>query len=198
MKFLLLAASAVTFALTCQADPERSSFEPVGPLHSFKFDAPDGYYQEWNAQITCPVNALRATVQLSRYGKPTTEFEPGVNAYLYRGDEPNVEFAKLGFHATGFHPPFQITMSAGGPGTKAQKMTFSGMTGGASWFSFELRWADNGVIQGNVDGQHGSVKMPRGPKRIHILGFSGAGEVMIQLGYFHTKDPKKDPCEPIA
>src|ERR1700761_2132944 len=96
-------AIMVLVVLGGQANAEGAAFEAVGPPQTFDFDTPDGQYQAWDHQIACPVNALRATVHLTRYGKPTTEFQPGINAYLINGSEKDGQFAKLGFHATTFH-----------------------------------------------------------------------------------------------
>jgi hypothetical protein len=88
-------------------------------------------------------------------------------------------------------------MVASGSKTKTQKLTLARQTGNADWFSFELRWTNDGVVRANVDGQIDTVSMKGAPEQIHVMGFRGAGEVRIQLGYFRTKNPK-DPCRPLA
>lgn len=193
--------SVILMSTLMAATPLRSvdsgAFEPVGPLRKLEFDAPDGYYQAWDYRIVCPANGLRATVHLNRYGKATTAYQPGVNAYVLKGADPTASFAKLGFHAVRFAPPFLVTLAAGGPKAIPQKVTFIRQTGATDWFSFELHWTDDGVVRASVDGQDGTVKMREAPERIRILGFSGGGEVWTQLGYFRSTD-RKDPCRPIS
>jgi hypothetical protein len=190
-------ALSVFLVGTVQSSAMEPAFEPVGQIVKFDFDTPDGHYEEWNQDIVCPVNALRATVHFTRYGMPTTQFQPGVNAYLLSGEGNKIRLAKIGFHAMAFRPPFLVTMEAGDSKAAWQKLTLARQTGDSNWFSFQLVWSPDGTASGSADGQVGTVSMRTAPQRIHLLGFSGAGEVSIQLGYLKSND-RNDACRPVA
>jgi hypothetical protein len=190
-------AALVLLAAAIQAPVPDNAFEPVGRMATFDFDVPDGYFREWNRKIECPVNALRVTVHFTRYGKPATPYQPGVNAWLYSGDGAALRAGRIGFHAMAFRPPFLVAMTTGDSKRTWSRVTFTRQTGESGWFSFELHWLPDGTAIGSAGGQTGTVNMHAIPQRIHIVGFSGAGEMWIQLGYIPSK-ARNDVCRPVA
>jgi hypothetical protein len=172
-------------------------FEAVGEARNFPFDAPDGRYMHWETPVSCSVNAINGAVRFQRYGKPTTQWHPGITVFV-RYHEKSVErLVRLAFHARKYHPPFEVELSSAQVDlhTQAHRI-FQVRPGVNDKFSFSMQWNSVGDVAASVDGETHTFRMGMRPERVEINGSTGTGVVTFQLG--HIRSVKEGDCKPIA
>lgn len=172
-------------------------FEEATAAKSLRFDAPDGHYQTWSGQVSCPVNAIRGVAHFERYGRPTTIWHPGIIIFVRAGEGHSERHVRLAFHARKYRPPFAVDLDSGLDDTRTLgHATFRIRPGSDNGFSFLIYWNGSGEVAAEVGGEAHTLRIGQRPDRIQINGTTGAGSVGFQFG--HVSEGQHDECKPIA
>ncbi|HEY2071659.1 MAG TPA: hypothetical protein VGG48_19020 [Rhizomicrobium sp.] len=197
MRYAASFLAAVLFvSVGVAAASPADGFVPTGEPQTFSFDTRDGFFESDSRTLDCSVNAIRGTVHFARFGRPTTEWKPFVSVALRHGQGDAETYVALMALAAKFQPPFATKLAIGhrddNPGSGIH---FAATTGAGGTFDFFLRWTQDGVVTGVIDGQPITMPLNGAPENLEFSGSTGAGEILYSLG--NVSDPGNS-CHPIA
>ena len=201
---MIVVAAAALAATIAFADPTTSwgadgtgaDFVSVETLTPFAFDTPDGNHRTRRVPIDCHVNAIRARMHFSRFGRDTTESVPSMTISI----ESASKRVTLALFPIGFRPPLYMMVQVSKAGQVEYRSVVSNITI-KNPVTVVSSWTPDGRITFHVGHQMRAASADGPIVKATIRGSTGAGSYdpleLGTVGKVVATGAPVTPCEPV-
>jgi hypothetical protein len=184
-------ACAFAAAMMCMgAAHAQDTFRAAPVLGGLRLDldTQDGHYSELAFGETCGLNAIRATINVPRFGQHE-RWAPSANIFLRNGED----YVALKFVSLTRRPPLRLALTR-----RVDEVQSEEPFTRALWVSEKLEvaidWTPEGEVRVRLDGETRSASLPGGVREIAFLNSTGeAAFIPLRIG--RTDAPVRE-CTP--